>query len=115
MSEFIIRPYEIADMERIISLINLVQPHVPFTPSRWRWEYPECVRRPGLAWVADLAPADLRATAFGLMSGAVGLMALPASLLFGLIAETAGIAWAFGMGALLALAATALILRVRRE
>jgi len=65
------------------------------------------------AWVADLVPARLRGTAFGFYHGSIGLAALPASLVFGLIWQRWGVAAAFGAGALLALAASALLLRVR--
>jgi MFS family permease len=55
------------------------------------------------ALVADLAPAHLRGSAFGLYHLAVGFGALPASLLFGLVWERYGAAPAFSMGAGLAL------------
>jgi MFS family permease len=64
------------------------------------------------AWVSDLAPAELRGTAFGWYHGAVGIAALPASLLFGLLWAISGPALAFGIGAGLALIAVALVLRV---
>jgi MFS family permease len=51
------------------------------------------------ALVADFAPAHLRGSAFGLYHLIVGLGALPASLLFGLVWQNAGSAAAFGMGA----------------
>jgi MFS family permease len=54
------------------------------------------------AWVADLVPTGLRGTAFGYYNGAVGLAALPASLLFGLLWRLFGAAAAFGTGAALA-------------
>ena len=64
------------------------------------------------AWVTDLAPAELRGTAFGWYHGTVGLAALPASVLFGLLWAVSGPALAFGAGAGLALIAVALVLRV---
>ena len=64
------------------------------------------------AWVASLAPQESRGSAFGFYHGAIGLTALPASLMFGVIYATAGPAAAFGVGAALALVATALLLRV---
>jgi MFS family permease len=66
------------------------------------------------AWVADLAPAHLRGTAFGLYHGVVGLAALPASLLFGLLWQRFGAPVAFFTGSGLALAATALLALVPR-
>ena len=64
------------------------------------------------AWVATLAPEEARGSAFGFYHGAIGLTALPASLVFGFIYATAGPAVAFGTGAGLAVVATALLLRV---
>ncbi len=61
------------------------------------------------ALVADLAPAHLRGSAFGLYHLAVGLGALPASLLFGLVWERFGAASAFGMGAGLALLSSVML------
>ena len=64
------------------------------------------------AWVAALAPAESRGAAFGLYNGAIGITALPASLLFGAVYAAAGPGAAFGMGAALAVAATVLLARV---
>jgi MFS family permease len=60
------------------------------------------------AWVADLAPGRLRGTAYGLYHGAVGIAALPASLLFGTLWQLRGAPTAFAAGA--ALAGTAVFL-----
>jgi len=57
------------------------------------------------ALVADLVPAEKRGAAFGWYNLALGLGALPASLLFGLLWDRAGQATAFGFGAALALLA----------
>lgn len=65
------------------------------------------------AWVADMAPGRARGRAFGWYNGVVGLAALPASLLFGLLWKACGPAVAFGTGALLALAATLMLTAVR--
>ncbi|MGB7062651.1 MAG: MFS transporter [Candidatus Zixiibacteriota bacterium] len=54
------------------------------------------------ALVADLVGEKRRALAFGVYHGAVGLTALPASLLFGWIWESLGVSAAFGFGAVLA-------------
>lgn len=62
------------------------------------------------AMVADLVPAARRGAAFGWFNAALGVGALPASLLFGLVWERFGSAFAFGMGA--AIAATATLLFV---
>jgi MFS family permease len=57
------------------------------------------------ALVADLVPLERRGTAFGWYNLAIGLGALPASLMFGVIWDRAGPAIAFIMGASLALVA----------
>jgi len=62
------------------------------------------------AMVADLVPAARRGAAFGWFNAALGVGALPASLLFGVVWERFGSAFAFGMGA--AIAATATLLFV---
>src|SRR5262249_40234121 len=61
------------------------------------------------ALVADLAPPAQRGFAFGIYNAVQGLGALAASVLFGLIWRAYGAAAAFGVGAALALAATALL------
>ena len=67
------------------------------------------------ALVADLAPADLRGTAFGLYNAVLGAGALLASVVFGLIWSAAGAAAAFGAGASLAVAATLLLFFLVRD
>jgi MFS family permease len=64
------------------------------------------------ALVADLAPAAMRGTAFGLYNGVLGVGALAASLIFGYVWKVAGAPAAFTMGASLALAATLLLFLV---
>jgi MFS family permease len=66
------------------------------------------------AWVADLARSGHCGTAFGYYHGVVGLAALPASILFGVIWQTCGMAFAFSAGAMLALAASFLLPAERR-
>jgi MFS family permease len=61
------------------------------------------------ALVADLAPASRRGTAFGVYNAVTGFGALAASILFGLVWNWFGAPAAFGVGASLALAATALL------
>jgi len=62
------------------------------------------------ALVADLVPGTHRARAFGLYHGAVGIAALPASIIFGLIWRGYGPAAAFGFGACLAGVAVILLM-----
>lgn len=64
------------------------------------------------SWVAAMAPPEIRGGAFGLYHGSVGLAALPASVMFGLLYEYLGPLAAFGTGSALALAAATLLLRV---
>lgn len=64
------------------------------------------------AWVVDLVPAPERGRALGTYHAVVGVAALPASLLFGLLWSRFGAPWAFAAGALLAAAAALLALRV---
>ncbi|HEX7181860.1 MAG TPA: MFS transporter [Thermoanaerobaculia bacterium] len=61
------------------------------------------------ALVADLVPADRRGSAFGWYNLALGLGALPASLIFGAIWDRAGAESAFGFGAAMALLAAVAI------
>jgi MFS family permease len=67
------------------------------------------------ALVSRLVPADLRGTAFGWYHGVIGLGALPASLLFGLLWRSFGAAAAFSLGAGLALTAAALLASLKLE
>jgi MFS family permease len=69
------------------------------------------------ALVADLVAPERRGAAFGWYNLAIGIGALPASLLFGAIWDRWGSAFAFDFGALLALAAAvglAFVVRERR-
>lgn len=54
------------------------------------------------ALVADFVPAESRGTGYGIYNGAIGIAALPGSLLFGAFWATIGPGWAFGIGASLA-------------
>lgn len=65
------------------------------------------------ALIADLAEGNLRGRAFGVFHGAVGLAALPASILFGLWWKLFGPRTAFLIGAAISLVATAALLLVR--
>lgn len=71
------------------------------------------------ALVTDYVPSELRGTAFGLYNGAMGLAALPANILFGLIwqmvdqaypGRNLGAVTAFGVGAGLAALASVLLM-----
>ncbi len=61
------------------------------------------------AWVASLAPPNLRGSAFGWYHCAIGLAALPASITFGLLWKYWGATVAFSAGAAFAALATALL------
>ena len=60
------------------------------------------------ALVADLAPPSRRGAAFGWFNAAVGIAALPASIIFGLVWDAYGAESAFVMGAAIAVAASLL-------
>jgi MFS family permease len=62
------------------------------------------------AYVASLAGPERRGEAFGWFNFAVGISALPASLIFGSLYEMLGPLAAFGWGAILALLASALLI-----
>ncbi len=62
------------------------------------------------AMVADLVPPERRGTAYGWFHLVVGVCALPASMLFGLLWKAFGAPVAFGVSASLALAAAVLLL-----
>jgi MFS family permease len=64
------------------------------------------------AWVAELAPPTARGRAFGWYHGAIGFAALPASVGFGIVWQQLGPLAAFAGGAVLALVAALLLLRV---
>jgi MFS family permease len=65
------------------------------------------------AMVADLVGRERRGTAFGWYNLAIGLGALPASVLFGLLWDRLGPAVAFDVGAMLAGAAAVVLVAVR--
>jgi len=64
----------------------------------------------GRALVADLAPADLRATGYGILNAVVGLLVLPASIVAGLLWDRIAPSAPFWFGA--ACAAAALVLLI---
>jgi MFS family permease len=61
------------------------------------------------AWIADLAPANARGTAFGFYNATIGMGALLASVIFGVIWTRISPEAAFFTGAALAVAATGLL------
>ena len=61
------------------------------------------------ALIAEIAPSRLRGTAFGYYYLVIGLAALPASLLFGVLWEQFGAHSAFLTGSVLALLATVIL------
>jgi MFS family permease len=67
------------------------------------------------ALVADIVPRERRGAAFGWYNLAIGLGALPASIIFGTIWEHAGARAAFEFGAAMALAAAVGIAGVVRQ
>jgi MFS family permease len=64
----------------------------------------------GKAMVADLAPAELRATAFGILNATVGIMILPASVIAGILWSAIAPPAPFWFGAGCAAAAAVLLI-----
>lgn len=62
------------------------------------------------ALVADFSPRELRGTAFGVYHAGIGIAALPASIIFGVLWTVIGRQWAFGIGAAMAALATLLMM-----
>jgi MFS family permease len=54
------------------------------------------------AFISDMVPEKIRGSAFGVYNFAIGIFALPSSLLFGIVWESAGSLYAFVMGSILA-------------
>jgi len=66
------------------------------------------------ALVADFVPSEARGTAYGVYNFAIGITALPASVLMGVLWQAAGPGAAFGLGAGLALLAAISLWRLVR-
>jgi hypothetical protein len=62
------------------------------------------------AWVADLAPADSRASVFGVLNWVVGVAAFPASFMAGWIWQRFSPAAPFALSSVLAFAAASLLI-----
>jgi MFS family permease len=67
------------------------------------------------AWVADLVEESKRGTAYGIYNFFIGIAALPASLLMGLIWRMIGVQWAFSFGAVMAFIAALLAIILMGE
>jgi MFS family permease len=67
------------------------------------------------AFVADLVTTEVRGSAFGMYNFAIGLGALPASVIFGLLYNAFGATVAFGTGAAIACVSMLLLALVVRE
>jgi MFS family permease len=67
------------------------------------------------AFVADIVKTEVRGSAFGMYNFAVGLGALPASIIFGLLYNAFGATVAFGTGAVIACVSMLLLVLVVRE
>lgn len=89
-----------ADLTSLIALFMIYGLYFGFT---------EPVER---SWNAAMAPERIRGGAFGLYHGSIGLAALPASVIFGLLYQHTDASVAFGFGAVLAMVAAGLLLRV---
>lgn len=67
------------------------------------------------ALIADLVGGERKGLAFGWYNFAIGIAALPSSLIFGALYESFGALAAFGWGAALALVAALMLAGVRRD
>jgi MFS family permease len=67
------------------------------------------------AFVADVVKSEVRGSAFGMYNFAVGLGALPSSLIFGLLYNAFGATVAFGTGAAIACVSMLLLATIVRE
>jgi MFS family permease len=67
----------------------------------------------GKAFVADVAPGNLRATAFGILNFAIALAVLPASIIAGLLWDAIAPAAPFWFGAACAAVAVIALIMVR--
>ena len=67
------------------------------------------------AFVADLVPEHLRGTAYGMFNFTIGIGALPASLIMGILWHRWSPGVAFGFGAVLALTASLLLWTLTKE
>jgi MFS family permease len=67
------------------------------------------------AYVADIVKSEVRGSAFGMYNFAVGLGALPASVIFGLLYKAFGATVAFGTGAVIACVSMLLLAMIVRE
>ena len=72
-----------------------------------------CTEGTEKALVADMVSPETRGSAFGMYNFSIGLGALPASIIFGLLYSMFGGFWAFSFGAALALLAMILLLFVK--
>jgi MFS family permease len=65
------------------------------------------------AFIVDLSPKELKATALGTLQTAIGIVALPGGLFAGLLWDKFGSAATFTYGAVLSLIALALFLFIK--
>ena len=69
----------------------------------------------GRAYIADVTPADLRATGYGILNAAIAVAVLPASVVAGLLWDAYGPPVPFWVGAAFALAAVVVLLLTRTQ
>jgi MFS family permease len=67
----------------------------------------------GRAYIADVAPANLRATGYGILNAAIAAAVLPASVVAGILWDAISPAATFWFGASLALAAVVVLVAIR--
>jgi MFS family permease len=67
------------------------------------------------AYVADLVPREVRATAFGVYHMSIGVTAFPSSIIMGVLWQVFGVQFAFSFGAVLSLLAALLLASLIRR
>ncbi|UCF65865.1 MAG: MFS transporter [bacterium] len=99
-------------LDKIPDTVQLMVPFVLFAVYSLYYAFTEGAEK---AFVADVVEPQLRGSAFGLYNFAIGLSALPASIVFGLLYKTYGAAVAFGTGAAIACLSILLFVLFVRE
>jgi MFS family permease len=88
-----------AFLDRLPDILQIIATFVLFAIYALYYAFSEGAEK---AFVADFVKPELRGSAFGLFNFSIGLSALPASIIFGLLYKEFGATLAFGTGALIA-------------
>ena len=91
--------FAFALLDRLSDVMQIIATFILFAIYAFYYAFSEGTEK---AFVADLVKPELRGSAFGLFNFAIGLSALPASIIFGILYKEFGAGVAFGTGALIA-------------